>query len=146
MHISFGCKSTLFTSQAVMRISNTLISRSTMKTLIRPKTTSEIPLLASLPSLPIPTTAEPDRNVLDAFRIAVALQVAQILNLPHAQPTDLDPIWAGVESGKKEGGDLTIAVPRFRVKGVDPKLLAKKIQDEVSYFPINIYIYHLSHQ
>jgi len=101
-----------------------------MQTLTRPKTTAEIPLLASLPALPIPSAAEPERNVLDAFRTAVALQVAQILNLPHAQPSDLDPIWAGVESGKKEGGDLTIAVPRFRIKGSDPKLLATKIQDE----------------
>ncbi|KAI7949600.1 hypothetical protein MJO28_008421 [Puccinia striiformis f. sp. tritici] len=37
----------------------------------------------------------------------------------------------GAESGKKEGGDLTIAVPRFRIKGSDPKQLAQKIQDEI---------------
>ncbi|KAI9609438.1 hypothetical protein H4Q26_007392 [Puccinia striiformis f. sp. tritici PST-130] len=56
--------------------------------------------------------------------------MAEILGLPHSDPTDLERIWNGVESGKKEGGDLTIAVPRFRIKGSDPKQLAKKIQDD----------------
>ncbi|OAV94648.1 arginyl-tRNA synthetase [Puccinia triticina 1-1 BBBD Race 1] len=92
--------------------------------------TADIPLLAALPPLPIPPGAEPARNVLDAFRTAVAIQVAHILALPHALPADLERIWAGVESGKKEGGDLTIAVPRFRIKGADPKQLATKIQDQ----------------
>ncbi|PLW35651.1 hypothetical protein PCASD_10240 [Puccinia coronata f. sp. avenae] len=101
-----------------------------MHSISQPKSTSELPLLASLPPLPIPVGAEPSRNVLDAFRTAVAVQVAEILSLPHSDPTDLERIWAGVESGKKEGGDLTIAVPRFRIKGSDPKQLAKKIQDE----------------
>jgi hypothetical protein len=106
-----------------------------MHSISQPKSTSELPLLASLPPLPIPVGAEPSRNVLDAFRTAVAVQVAEILSLPHSDPTDLERIWAGVESGKKEGGDLTIAVPRFRIKGSDPKQLAKKIQDEVSSPP-----------
>lgn len=93
-------------------------------------TTAEIGLFASLPPLPIPNGAEPSRIALDAFRTAVAVQVAEILNLPHSDPADLERVWMGVESGKKEGGDLTIAVPRFRIKGSDPKALAKKVQDE----------------
>ncbi|KAG0142091.1 hypothetical protein CROQUDRAFT_50757 [Cronartium quercuum f. sp. fusiforme G11] len=94
------------------------------------KTTADLPLFASLPPLPILDGAEPTRIALDAFRIAVAVQVAEIFNLPNNQPGELEKIWLGVESGKKEGGDLTVAVPRFRIKGGDPKTLAIKLQDE----------------
>lgn len=94
------------------------------------KTTADLSLFASLPPLPIPAGAEPDRIALDAFRTAVAVQVAEILGLPTQAPGELEKIWSGVESGKKDGGDLTVAVPRFRLKG-DPKAMALKVQDEV---------------
>ncbi|KAH9807544.1 hypothetical protein DFH28DRAFT_1100938 [Melampsora americana] len=93
------------------------------------KTTSDLPLFASLPPLPILDGSEPSRIALDAFRTAVAVQVAGILDLPTSSPGQLEKIWAGVESGKKEGGDLTVAVPRFRLKG-DPKAFALKVQEE----------------
>ncbi|POV94558.1 hypothetical protein PSHT_16145 [Puccinia striiformis] len=80
---------------------------------------------------------QPPRNVLDAFGSAVAVQVAEILGLPLSDPNDLERILNGAKSGKKEGGDLTIAVPRFRIKGSDPKQLAQKIRDE---FRINHWI------
>ncbi|MBW0541595.1 hypothetical protein O181_081310 [Austropuccinia psidii MF-1] len=95
-----------------------------------PISTADISLFDSLPPLPIPLGAEPSLIALDAFRTAVAVQVAEILGLPSSQPAELAQIWQGIESGKKEGGDLTVAVPRFRIKGSDPKTLAKKIQDE----------------
>lgn len=96
--------------------------------------TAALPLFASLPPLPIPEGAEPSRIALDAFRTAVALQVAEILGLPHTGPGEFQKIWLGVESGKKEGGDLTVAVPRFRLKG-DPKANALKVQTEASSLP-----------
>ncbi|KAH9454608.1 hypothetical protein Pst134EB_014679 [Puccinia striiformis f. sp. tritici] len=80
---------------------------------------------------------QPPRNILDAFGSAVAVQVAEILGLPLSDPNDLERILNGAKSGKKEGGDLTIAVTRFRIKGSDPKQLAQKIRDE---FRINHWI------
>ncbi|CAH7671253.1 hypothetical protein BY996DRAFT_6408153 [Phakopsora pachyrhizi] len=93
--------------------------------------TDQIPLYSDLSPLPILKVSEPTRIALDAFRIAVSVQLAEILGLPNSSPTELESIWNGVESGKKEGGDLTVAIPRFRIKGSDPKELAKKVENEI---------------
>jgi arginyl-tRNA synthetase len=81
-------------------------------------------LFAGLPPLPNVPGTEPERIVLDAFRIAVADQVAKCLNL------DIAKVFEGVQFGSK-GFDCNVAIPRFRLKE-DAKKLAQKVVDEVS--------------
>lgn len=82
------------------------------------------PLFAGLPPLPHVPGTEPERIALDAFRIAIADQVARSLNL------DIAKVYEGVQYGPK-GSDCNLAIPRFRLKE-DAKVLAKKVADEVS--------------
>lgn len=89
------------------------------------------PLFAGLPPLPQVPGTEPERIALDAFRIAIADQVARSLNL------DIAKVYEGVQYGAK-GADCNLAIPRFRLKE-DAKALAQKVASEVS--PIFTYAY-----
>ncbi|KAI0346648.1 arginyl-tRNA synthetase [Trametopsis cervina] len=74
----------------------------------------------NLPPLPKVEGTEPDRSVLDLFRIAIAKRVADAL-----PPLTVEQVYSGVDYGKK-GVDFTVALPRFRLPGkVDE--LAKKV-------------------
>lgn len=82
---------------------------------------------ANLPQLPKVEGTEPERSVLDLFRIAIAKRVADAL-----PPLTIEQVYTGVDYGKK-GVDFTVALPRFRLPGkVDE--LAKKVLSEVSHF------------
>ncbi|KAI0047130.1 arginyl-tRNA synthetase [Auriscalpium vulgare] len=79
--------------------------------------------MSSLPSLPEVPGAEPNRAVLDSFKIAIAKRIADAL-----PPLTIDKVYAGVDYGKK-GVDFTVALPRFRLPGkVDE--LAKAVIDQ----------------
>lgn len=80
-------------------------------------------LFANLPQLPSVPGAQPSYIAFDAFRTAVADQIAKILDLK------IEDVYKGVESGKRDA-DMTVAVPRFRLKG-DPKALSKRLAEEV---------------
>lgn len=81
--------------------------------------------LANLPPLPTVRGTDPERCILDAFRIAIAKTVADAL-----PPLTVEQVYQGVDYGKK-GVDFTIALPRFRLPGkVDEH--AKKVIEQVS--------------
>ncbi len=67
--------------------------------------------VANLPSLPQVPGTEPERSVLDSFRIAAAKIVVDAL-----PQLSVEQVYAGVDYGKK-GADFTIALPRFRLPG-----------------------------
>jgi len=86
---------------------------------------SPFTLSPNLPPLPDVPGTDPERCVLDAFRIAIAKHVADAL-----PPLTVEQVYAGVDYGKK-GRDFTIALPRFRLPGkVDD--IAKKVLEKVS--------------
>ena len=83
--------------------------------------------LANLPQLPQLPGTEPDKCVLDSFRIAIAKIVSEAL-----PPLTVEQVYSGVDYGKK-GVDFTIAIPRFRLPGkVDEH--AQKVLSQVSTF------------
>lgn len=90
-----------------------------------------VPLLSQLPELPLTAAADPVRNPLDAFRLAIAQQVVQAV-----PEVSLENAFEGVQSSNKTG-DFTVAMPRFRLKGAKPDELAKKVTDA---FKPNAYI------
>lgn len=100
-----------------------------------PQEWCNLPLFSGLPPLPAVKGAEPARIALDAFRIAAAVQVAEIFDLGKDAEA-LEKTLVGIEAGKKDA-DLQLAVPRFRLKG-DPKALAKKLADEVRDDPVEV--------
>ncbi|KAF7789715.1 hypothetical protein EIP86_000661 [Pleurotus ostreatoroseus] len=67
--------------------------------------------LANLPQLPQLPGTEPEKCVLDSFRIAIAKIVSEAL-----PPLTVEQVYSGVDYGKK-GVDFTIAIPRFRLPG-----------------------------
>jgi len=83
---------------------------------------------ATFPPLPTLAGVEPELIALDAFKLAVAHQVAQILDVP------LEKAYEGVESGKTGkgvAGDFCVAVPRFRLQG-KPNEIGEKLAAGVS--------------
>jgi len=61
--------------------------------------------------LPIVEGTEPNRCVLDAFRIAIAQQITQTFpNVP------IEKAYEGVDYSKKDS-DFTVALPRFKLGG-----------------------------
>ena len=87
-------------------------------------TSTNSTLFAGLPTIPVLPGTQPERNVFDAFRLAIADQVHR--TLPQVE---LAKIYEGIMVGAK-GCDCNIALPRFRLKE-DGKVLAKRIADEV---------------
>jgi arginyl-tRNA synthetase len=76
-------------------------------------------------NLPHVPGTEPSRAILDAFRIAIALQVHR------AVPSlSVEQVYPGVLYGVK-GVDFTVAMARFRLGG-KPDDWAKKVVDSVS--------------
>lgn len=85
----------------------------------------------NLPTLPLVQGTDPDRVVLDSFRIAVAEQVARVLRV------SLDQAYQAVDIGKK-GCDFSVPMPRLQprisdpsLKVMDAKQLAQKVVEEV---------------
>ncbi|PWN42805.1 arginyl-tRNA synthetase [Ceraceosorus guamensis] len=81
-----------------------------------------VPLLSQLPELPSLEGADPLRNPIDAFRLAIAHQLAGILNL------DLQKVYDGVQVHTK-GADFIATLPRFRLPG-KPMEWAEKVEKE----------------
>ncbi|KAK7685543.1 hypothetical protein QCA50_011410 [Cerrena zonata] len=78
------------------------------------------PLLAKLPKLPHVAATDPERSVLDLFRVAIAQIIVDGI------PTlTIDQVYDGVDFGKK-GNDFTVALPRFKLKG-KPDAFAKQV-------------------
>ncbi len=63
-----------------------------------------------MPPLPTVPDTDPERAVLDSFRIAIAQRITAAL------PVTLEQAYAAVDYGKK-GEDFTVAIPRFRLPG-----------------------------
>lgn len=80
----------------------------------------------NLPQVP---GTEPSRAILDAFRIAIALQIHRAL--PNLS---VEQVYPGVLYGVK-GVDFTVALARFRLGG-KPDDWAKKVVDAVSTTPV----------
>lgn len=88
---------------------------------------SGVPLLSQLPELPKTPAADPARNPLDAFRLAIA----QLITKAVPEIT-LENAFEGVQTSAGKVGDFTVAMPRFRIKSAKPDELAKKVQEAVS--------------
>ncbi|KAF2218132.1 arginyl-tRNA synthetase [Elsinoe ampelina] len=71
--------------------------------------------------------AHPELNPVDVFRVAISDELHRITNLDKQQIFD-----ALAWTSTLDKGDLIVAVPRFRVKGVPPEQLA---QEWASKFP-----------
>ena len=81
-------------------------------------------LSTSISKLPQVPGTDPIRSPLDAFRIAVAVEINR------AAPTlSLEKAYEGVDYGKK-GPDFTVAMPRFRLGG-KPNDWAQKVVENV---------------
>ncbi|KAF8645341.1 hypothetical protein AX16_007845 [Volvariella volvacea WC 439] len=78
--------------------------------------------LAASTALPVVPDTEPDRCVLDSFRIAIAKRLSDTLGLP------IEQAYTGVDYGKK-GVDFTVALPRFRLPGKVDELAKKVLTD-----------------
>ncbi|KDQ13808.1 hypothetical protein BOTBODRAFT_133052 [Botryobasidium botryosum FD-172 SS1] len=94
----------------------------------------------TLPTLPSVQGTDPDRVVLDSFRVAVAEQVAKALRISIGQA------YQAVDIGKK-GCDFSVPMPRLQprisdpsLKGLDAKQLVQKVVQE---FVPNDYIAHV---
>jgi len=85
-----------------------------------------VALLSQLPELPTHPDADPKRNPLDIFRLAIASQVTEII--PEIKLNDAFP---GVQVPVR-GADFCVPMPRFRVPGTKPLELAEKVVKEVS--------------
>lgn len=71
--------------------------------------------------------AFPQTNILDEIRIEISDQVARIA---HVEQT---AVFDGLDrAAALDSGDLLIAVPRLRVKGISPKDLAVEIASKVN--------------
>lgn len=79
--------------------------------------------MAQLPELPHIPGTDPERCVLDSFRIAAARHLSKYLDIP------VETAFTGVDLGKK--ADFTVAVPRFRLKAKPADLVAK-VKEQVS--------------
>lgn len=82
--------------------------------------------MSSTSSLPTVSGTEPERCVLDSFRIAIATQLTRVFpEIP------LEKAFEGVDYSKKDS-DFTVALPRFKLggKGVKPDTLSAKFKEE----------------
>ncbi|PWN38102.1 arginyl-tRNA synthetase [Meira miltonrushii] len=95
-----------------------------------------VPLLSQLPELPHIEGADPKRNPLDAFRVAIAEQINKAL--PEVK---LQAAFEAVQTTAKDG-DLVVALPRFKLKA-KPDELAKKVLEQ---FKPNAYMESLAHK
>lgn len=79
---------------------------------------------------PLPThpSADPLRNPLDAFRLAIASQLSKGLELP------LETVYEAVQTTSKLA-DFSVAFPRFKLKG-KPNEHAERLAKEVSRLAI----------
>ena len=65
----------------------------------------------SFQNLPLVPDAEPERCILDAFRLAIAQKLHQVF--PNVT---LEQAYGGVDYSKKDS-DFTVAIPRFKMGG-----------------------------
>ena len=79
-----------------------------------------------MPPLPTVPDTDPERAVLDSFRIAIAQRITAAL------PVTLEQAYAAVDYGKK-GEDFTVAIPRFRLPGKVNEI-GDKVIAAVSHF------------
>ena len=85
---------------------------------------SLVPLLAKLPNLPHVAATDPERSVLDLFKVAIAQAIVDGI------PTlTVEQVYDGVDFGKK-GNDFTVALPRFKLRG-KPDAFAKQVLEKV---------------
>ncbi|KAJ6782418.1 hypothetical protein PWT90_08165 [Aphanocladium album] len=69
--------------------------------------------------------AFPEKNPLDRLRVCIAIEVSRVVNVEKAL------VFKGLDrAAALDSGDLLLAVPRLRVKGVEPRALAIKIASE----------------
>lgn len=108
----------------------------TYKTL--PKMTSETADLTTrleklgISNFPTYSAAHPDLNPVDIFRSYISDELSKISGVSR------ELIYPALEyTSNPERGDMIIAVPRLRVKGAKPDVLA---QEWVSKFPSNKYV------
>ncbi|GAB1519405.1 arginyl-tRNA synthetase [Rhizoctonia solani] len=85
-------------------------------------TEASVPAQTANSSLPQVAGTEPSRAVLDAFRIAIAVQIHRAL-----PQLSVEQVYPGVLYGVK-GIDFTVAMARFRLGG-KPDEWAKKVAD-----------------
>ncbi|CAE6411455.1 unnamed protein product [Rhizoctonia solani] len=85
-------------------------------------TEASVPVQTANSSLPQVAGTEPSRAVLDAFRIAIAVQIHRAL-----PQLSVEQVYPGVLYGVK-GVDFTVAMARFRLGG-KPDEWAKKVAD-----------------
>ena len=74
----------------------------------------------ALPELPQIPGTDPERCVLDKFRVAAAVHLSKALDIP------VETAFTGVDLGKVKT-DFTVAVPRFRLKAKPADLVAKVV-------------------
>lgn len=79
-------------------------------------------IYAGLPAVPPCPGAEPERIVMDAFRLAIADQVHRTLQM------DIGRVYEALQIGAKTN-DCSLPIPRFRLKE-DAKAVAKKVAEE----------------
>lgn len=70
--------------------------------------------------------AHPDLNPVDVFRLAITDELGKVTGLSKE---DIFPALSWTNTLQK--GDLTIAIPRFRIKGVPPEQLAEEWASKV---------------
>ena len=87
---------------------------------------SGVSLLSQLPALPTLAGADPKRNPLDAFRLAISAQIVEAI--PEIK---LEDVFACVQVPMK-GSDFSVPMPRFRIPGTKPNELAEKVVKNVS--------------
>jgi arginyl-tRNA synthetase len=77
-------------------------------------------MTSTLPELPKLPGTDPERCVLDTFRVAAAVHLSKALDIP------VETAFTGVDLGKLKN-DFTVAIPRFRLKGKPADLVAKVV-------------------
>lgn len=77
----------------------------------------------SFQNLPLVPDAEPERCILDAFRLAIAQKLHQVF--PNVT---VEQAYGGVDYSKKDS-DFTVAIPRFKMGG-KPTDWAEKFKNE----------------
>ncbi|KAH8893655.1 arginyl-tRNA synthetase [Thozetella sp. PMI_491] len=69
--------------------------------------------------------ASPESNPLDHYRVAIADELSRIAQI------DGDLVFEGLQrTTTLDNGDLVLAIPRLRLKGVNPAEFAKKVSEE----------------
>lgn len=86
----------------------------------RTRAYSKATMTSTLPELPKLPGTDPERCVLDTFRVAAAVHLSKALDIP------VETAFTGVDLGKLKN-DFTVAIPRFRLKGKPADLVAKVV-------------------